>query len=437
MDRRLRNRILIFLLLAAAIAFGLVKLIGRQPVTKITAVLPIRRNVVASISSNGKVEPISPFVVRAQLDTFVEAVKVVEGQTVKKGQLLIELNVREVAAQLAEARSKLLRAEEDLRVARAGGKADLAQQSANNLANAIAQRDRLQKVHDSVQRLIAKQAATKEELAANELELAKAQAQVTQLTTAKAEFDRAAKLDASRATLDVDQLRDQIAGFETKVRNGRITAPTDGTLYALGRNSESSQPIKAGDYVKVGDLLAEVANLHKVRVRVFVDEPELGGLHPGEPVKITWDALPGRVWTGETEIIPKEVVARGARSVGELLCAVSNDKLELLPNINVDVRIHSQERDNVLSVPRGTVQGDVGHWFVFVVRRPKSLGAKATLERRPIQVGIADAANYEVIGGLQENDWVATPTDGEFADGMVVRVMNAEALANRGRQDAH
>jgi len=57
------------------------------------AVKPVRENLVASVSSNGKVEPISPYVMRAQLDTFVEKVHVLEGQAVKKGQLLLELDV--------------------------------------------------------------------------------------------------------------------------------------------------------------------------------------------------------------------------------------------------------------------------------------------------------------------------------------------------------
>ena len=69
MDRRLRNRILIFLLAATVLALILIKVSGRQPVAKISAVTPIRENIIASISSNGKVEPISPFVMRAQLDT--------------------------------------------------------------------------------------------------------------------------------------------------------------------------------------------------------------------------------------------------------------------------------------------------------------------------------------------------------------------------------
>src|SRR6266849_4031494 len=183
MDRKLRNRIVIFLVLAAVAVIVLVRLTGRQPVAKISAVTPVRENLVSSISSNGKVEPIAPFVVRAQLDTFVEKIGVVEGQSVKKGQLLLELNVKDAAAQLAEARSKLLRAED--------------------------------------------------ELPANDLDLAKANAQVKQLTAAKQEFEHGVKLDANRTTLQVEQLRSEVAALEEKVRDGRIVAPAAGTLYSL------------------------------------------------------------------------------------------------------------------------------------------------------------------------------------------------------------
>src|SRR6266849_4680893 len=318
MDRRLRNRIVILLVLAGIVAYALVRLTGRQPVAKISAVTPVRENVVSSISSNGKVEPIAPFVMRAQLDTFVEKISAVEGQQVKKGRLLLELDVKDAAARLADARSKLLRAEDDLRVAKAGGRPDEAAKAEGALATAVALRDRLQRNHDALERLIAQQAATKEELAANDLELAKAQSQVTQLTAAKQEFERGVRLDANRASLQVEQLRSEVAALEEKVQDGRIAAPGDGTLYSL--------PVRAGDYVKVGDLLAEMADLHKVQVR------------------ITWDALPNRTWTGKTQVIPKQVVQRQARSVGELLCEVNNDKLELLPNINVNVRINIRQQ---------------------------------------------------------------------------------------------
>jgi HlyD family secretion protein len=427
MDRRLRNRILIFLLLAGVLTLVLIKASGRQPVVKISAVTPVRENIVASISSNGKVEPISPFAMRAQLDTFVEKIRVVEGQPVKKGQPLLELNVKDAEAQLAEARSKLLRAQNDLRVARSGGRPDAAAQAAGALSTAVAQRDRLQRSHDALLRLIEQHAATKDELAANDLELTKAQAEVARLTAAKQEFDRGVSLDANQAPLLVQQAQSEVAALEKKVRNGHITAPSDGTLYSL--------PVKAGDYVRVGDLLAEMADLRKVRVRAFIDEPELGALEPNQPVKITWDALPNRVWLGKTETIPKQVVARGTRSVGELLCTVDNDKLELLPNINVNVRINSHERDNVLAIPRGAVEAEGNQRFVYVVKQGEF--AKTKLEKREIHVGIADSTNYEVTSGLQQGEMVALPGDIDLKDGMVVRIMNTDASSVKGRQDAN
>jgi HlyD family secretion protein len=429
MDRRLRNRILIFLLLAGVVAYALIRLSGRQPVAKISAVTPVRENVISSISSNGKVEPISPFVMRAQLDTFVGKVRVVEGQSVRRGQVLLELNVKDAQAQLAEARSKLLRAEDDLRAAQAGGRSDEAARAAGALATAIAQRDRLQRNHDALVRLIAAQAATQDELAANDLELTKAQAEVTRLTAAKQEFDRGVKLDANRAALQVQQGQSEVAALEEKVRDGRITAPAEGSLYSL--------PVKVGDYVKVGDLLAEMADLHKVRVRAFIDEPELGGLEPNQPVKITWDALPNRSWIGKTQVIPKQVVQRGNRSVGELLCEVNNANLELLPNINVNVRINSKERMNVMTVPRGAVAAEGGARFVFVVKRNGFGVGKSKLEKREIHVGIADATNYEVTSGLQEGEMVALPGDVDLRDGMFVKIVNTDASYIRGRTDAN
>ena len=426
-QRKLRNRILIFLALAAVVAYTLVRLSAREPVAKIAAVTPVRDTLVSSIASNGKVEPISPFVMRAPLDTFVQKVLGVEGQSVKKGQLLLQLNVSDASAQLADAQSKLLRAQDDLRAARNGGKTDEAARVEGDLSKMKADRDRLQKNHEALQRLIAQQAATRDELAANDLALDKVKAEVTRLTAAKEEFGRGVKLDAGRAALQVQQAQSEIAALQEKVRSARITAPVDGTLYSL--------PVKTGDYVKTGDVLAEMADLHRVRVRAFIDEPELGALVPGEPVKITWDALPNREWLGKTEIIPKQVVARGTRSVGELLCAVDNSKLELLPNINVNVRIHSNERTNVLTVPRAAVDAESGRRYVFVVVKNQLSVNKTRLERREIQVGIADSTSYEVLSGLQESDIVALPGDAVLHDGMAVKVVSMDSAYVRGHRD--
>lgn len=429
MERKLRNRILIFLVAAGIVAFALVRLSGRQQMAKIMVVKPVLENIVASVSSNGKVEPISPYVMRAQLDTFVQKIHVQEGQMVKKGQLLLELDVKDAAAQLAQAQSRLLQAQDDLRAAQGGGRSDAAAKASGDLAKAIAERDRVKRSHDTLQRLIVQQAATKDELAANEVELTKAQAEVDRLTAVKSEFDRAVKLDAGKYNFQVQQVQNEVAALMEKVRDGKIAAPADGTLYSL--------PVRQGDFVKMGDLLAEMADLHRIRVRAFVDEPELGGLEPNESVRITWDALPNRVWNGKTEVIPKQVVPRGSRSVGELLCSVNNEKLELLPNVNVDVRISARERNNVLTVPRSAVESEAGKRFVFVVKDGGLNVGKNTLEKRLIIVGIADAANYEVIGGLSAGEMVALPGDFDLHDGMLVQVINSDASGFLGRSSAN
>ncbi len=413
------------LALAALVAFVLVRVSGRQPVAKISATRPVRQNIVSSISSNGKVEPIAPYTVRAQLDTFVEKVNATEGQSVKKGQLLLVLDVKDAAAQLAAAKGKLLRAEDDLRSAQTGGRADEAARVTGDLAKAQAERDRLKREHESLTRLLAEGAATKDELAANDLALAKAQADTEKLAASKQEFLRQVGLDGSRAALAVQQAQSDVAALEDKVRQGRITAPVDSTLYAL--------PVKPGDYVKVGDLLAEMADLHKVRVRAFIDEPEMGALEPNLPVRITWDALPNGSWQGKTEVIPKQVVARGSRSVGELLCSVDNEKLELLPNTNVNVKINSKERVKVVTVPRGAVETENGKRYVFVVK--EGVG-NSTLEKREIRVGIADATSFEVLSGLEGSEVVALPGDVDLKDGMVVKVVNMDNSNVRGEKDA-
>lgn len=425
MDRKLRIRTLLLLVIAGFVAYGLVRLSGRQPVAKISATRPVRQNIVASVSSNGKVEPIAPYTVSARLNTFVKKVYVVEGQNVKKGQLLMELDVKDAAAQLAAAKATLLRAENDLKTAEAGGRPDQAANVSEDLTKAQADRDRLERNHEALERLLAEGAATKDELASNDLALAKARADVAKFAAAKTEFKRQVSLDASGAQLAVQQEESDVAALEEKVRQGRITAPVDSTLYAL--------PVKTGEYVKVGDLLAEMADLHKVRVRAFIDEPELGGLERGLPVKITWDALPNQSWQGKTENVPKEVVPRNSRSVGELLCSVNNDKLELLPNTNVNVKISLKERYNVITVPRGAVETEGGNRYVYVV---KDGVGNTRLEKREIEVGIADATSFEVQKGLEGNELVALPGDVDLKDGMAVKVVNIDTSNVRGNKDA-
>src|SRR5260370_176660 len=163
MDSRLRNRILLYLLLAAVLAYALVELSGRKPGPMISAVRARRGNLVACISSNGKVGPMAPYVMRAELDTFVEKVRATEGQGVKKGQVILELDVKDAAARLSEAKGRLLRAEDDLRAAKAGGRVDDAARVAVATREEVqTERERPAKNHESRHLVVAERNAALE-----------------------------------------------------------------------------------------------------------------------------------------------------------------------------------------------------------------------------------------------------------------------------------
>jgi multidrug efflux pump subunit AcrA (membrane-fusion protein) len=165
--------------------------------------------------------------------------------------------------------------------------------------------------------------------------------------------------------------------------------------------------------VHTGDVLAELADLKQTRVRVFVDEPELGSLQQGQTVEITWEALPNRTWAGVVEQLPKTIVTRGSRNVGEVLCSVNNEKGELLPNTNVNVRIRTGDRQNALTVPRTAIRTEGNEHYVFLVDQGR-------LRKRDITGGISNATDYEVLNGITEQDVVALPAGSELQEGMAV-----------------
>ena len=149
-----------------------------------------------------------------------------------------------------------------------------------------------------------------------------------------------------------------------------------------------------------GDLLLQVADLRKVLVRAFVDEPDVGRLAPGDAIEITWDAVPGRVWKSSVTAVPSTVKLRGSRNVGETTSVVDNSDLKLLPNINVGVTIVSAEHDNVLVVPREAVRVDDTKPYVLQV-------VGHVLKRREVETSLSNLTQVEIARGLVSNDVVA------------------------------
>ena len=401
-----RNRTIIAVLIACLVLLIVIVLGLRSQPPVVPVVTVTREDLTVDITSNGKVEPISPAVAHAEFPTFVKKIMVAEGQAVHRGEVILTLDAADIRSQLAQARADSLAAQTDLRNARAGGPPDQVAQLQGDLVAARVQLRNLENAEKALRGLVAKQAATGGELAENEASLAKARANLNALEARKQDLAQRSAASIEAATLRFSKAQDEVQSLDEKAHSGTVVSPVDGTLYSL--------PVHTGDYVKVGDTLAEMADLRHVRVRAFVDEPDLGLLEPSQDVEVTWDAKPGSIWTGHTEQIPKQVVSRGMRSVGEVLCSIDNDKLELLPNINVQVKILVHERRGVIVVPRAAVRDDKGGHYVFLFNGNK-------VRRRDISVGVASTSKYEMMSGLAAGDRVAEPVDQNLKNGMEVR----------------
>jgi HlyD family secretion protein len=358
------------------------------------------------ISSNGRVEPIDPQLVVARMDTFVRRVFVTEGAAVEAGQPVMTLDDTDLRAQLARAREEYVAAQEQVRATNSDSGAQELDRIEADLQRSDAELTKLRADRSSLERLVDRQAATRDELAQATVALDRAEAEHGFLTRRRADLRQRAASEIQRADFKAEQARQTIATLEEQLRSTRIVAAAAATVYHL--------TVKAGEHVQVGDTLAELADLRHVRVRAFVDEPELGSVVSGQEVLIAWDALPGRSWGGRTTQIPAAVVPRGGRSVGEVLCSVDNRDMKLLPNINVDVRLRTSNRPVSLAVPRSAVRASDGSRYVFVVRDSR-------LHQQAVNLGISSASDYEVLDGLSEGDRVAVGVGAEVRDGMVIR----------------
>ncbi len=176
--------------------------------------------------------------------------------------------------------------------------------------------------------------------------------------------------------------------------------------------------MKVGTFVQAGDLLLQEADLSKVLVRAFVDEPDVGRLQVGQKVEVTWDAIPGRMWTGLVNVVPATVKLRVSRNVGETTCLIDNQDLRLLPNINVGVTIVVAEHNNVLTLQRDALRMDDTKPYVFRI-----VGDR--VKRQDVQFSLQNLTRVEITSGLSEGETVALPAEESkpISDGAMVKVV--------------
>lgn len=371
----------------------------RVPFAKTT-----RQKLASTLSTNGKIEPLEYTDIRVSTSGIVLRLPVHQGAHVQVGDVLAELSQPGQAEELAAAEARVAQSRADLASLEAGGRSSELAEIAGAEARLRTQRQAAQHNLESLERLVEASAATKFEAEQASQTLRDIDAQLQSLTQKRGALVSKPDLDAARARLreaqaSVDLMKGRIA------RNS-VRSPAAGTLYNL--------PIREGAFLNAGDIVGSVGRLDPVRVRVYVDEPELGRVSPGQPVRITWDALPGREWTGRVEQKPTQIIALGSRQVGEVLCTIANPSGDLIPGTNVNAFILTQVVENALTVPRTAVRHESGIG-VYVLDR-----AGGVAVWRNVKTGASDALRVEVLSGLKDDEVVAQPSDVTLRSGMKV-----------------
>ncbi len=393
------------------LALYAIRAFTRERVTVVAAQVSYQ-DLVKTSSTNGKVEPVDDFEAHAQVAGQVQEVYVNVGDKVKAGDLLLKMDDADALAKLASANSALRAAELAVSDIDHGGTQDERNTYASDKSRAQLQRREDSDALTALEQLQQKGAASPAEIAA-----ARARVQLDDNTLRSIEqhsTQRYGEADRARAQAELADARAAVAAAERAYASVDIRSKISGTVYYL--------PVSEYDYVNLDNNdLVYVADLKHLRITAYFDEPEIGNLAEGQPVKIVWEAKPGMTWHGHITQAPTTIISYGTRNVGECFIDVDDADGVLQPNANVTVTVTTAQHPHVLSIPREALHDEGSQPYVFRIVHNK-------LARTPVQLGspakpaIVNLTQVEITGGLVEGDTVAlnATTNRELSAGLEV-----------------
>jgi HlyD family secretion protein len=362
-----------------------------------------RATIHSSVPTNGRVEPIEWASARAERAGAVQRILIERSQHVAKDAVLVELDASEAKSALAAAQDRIAEARAALDTIARGGRATDLADIASGLSSAKLEVETAQKEVSALERLAAKQAATQAEVTVAKQRVERAQLQIQSLEQKKTALAASSDRAAAQARLDGAQAAAALA--EAQIKQSVVRAPIDGVVYQFD--------LKPGAYLNAGDAVASIGRLDRVKVNVFVDEPDLGRVAKGMPVIITWVAKPGRQWDGEVDRTPTQIVAMGTRQVGEVVCLIRNPGGDLLPGTNVDAEIRAETVENALTIPKEALRTERTESGVLALVGDHLVWKK-------VKVGVSNTTRSQV-EGLNDGDAVSLYSDKPLKDGMVVK----------------
>ena len=362
---------------AAAWAFGYPMVEARLfktevALTEISMVSPAQASV--TVTSTGYVVPQTISKVGAKVAGRVAKVRVKEGNSVKAGDILAELEATGQQSSIVAAGSRALAAQARVDTARA------------NLAE--------------TQQLLERERALLERGAIGK-------ATVDDLTARQRSLEqgvKAAEAEARAAQAEVSPLK-------VTLQDLTIVAPIDGTVI--------NKPIQVGELVGPQNNIAEIADFKSMLIETDVPEARLYLIKPGSPCEISLDAYPGKRYRGATFEIGKKV-DRAKATVAVKVKFIDNME-GVLPDMSARTSFLSQEvsAEAIQEKPKKVVPSDAlaergGSKVVFVVN-------EGVVKMAPIKVGPAFANGFELVEGPPPGTRVVAQPPAQLVDGQKIK----------------
>jgi HlyD family secretion protein len=388
-----RGRIAALILLVALAAYFLPDvLLG----PRIAVAEAARREVVQTVVASGRVAAPNRVDIGSQLVGTVANVPVVEGQTVKAGQTLIELESTEaraaekqaeVAVAQAEARLRQLR---ELQLPVAG---QTLRQAQANLQNARVQFERNKKLYDAgyVGKAVLDDAQRNLEVAETQVKSA-----LKQVETARPRGS-----DYAVALTTLDQAHASLQAARARLAYTVIQAPADGTLIA--------RDVERGDVVQPGKALMVLSPAGATQLVLQIDERNLGKLKLGQKALASADAYAAQKFPAELAYINPGIDAQ--RGTVEVKLDVPNPPDYLRQDMTVSVDIEIARRANTLVIPAEAVRASTNSspWVL------KTVNGRA--RRQAVKLGMAGGGVVEILEGLSPGDLVVTEAATRLREG--------------------
>jgi HlyD family secretion protein len=262
-----------------------------------------QRSLEVTAEAAGLIEPIRLVEVKSKASGEITSLHVETGDAVRRGDLLGEVDPRDV-------RNTYAQAEADLAVAQA------------RMATARAQKERSEELRKA-------NVITEQEYESATFEEANARAQLV------------------KAQVNLELARERLSDVT-------IRAPTDGII--ISKTVEEGTIIQsASQNISGGSIIFTMADLSEMQVRTLVDETDLGKIRPGQQARVSVEAYPGRTFLGTVLKIEPQAIVEQNVTMFPVLVHLENGDGALKPGMNAEVVVEVARRDNVTAIPNAAV----------------------------------------------------------------------------------